>query len=110
MKQSIQLLVEDKPGVLMRVIGIITAKGINVESLAVKPETNRPGMTHMLVVAEDVEPRLRQRLVNEMNRLIHVLMAVDVSEHFEGGGALLPAEQVFDVYAPASQLLVGSEG
>jgi acetolactate synthase I/III small subunit len=109
MKQAIQLLVEDKPGVLMRVIGIITAKGFNVQSLIVKPDSGQTGMTNILVVAE-VDLRLRQRLVNEMNRLVQVLAAADVSEDIEAGGALLPAEQILDVYRPASQFLVCSEG
>ena len=79
MKQAIQLLVEDKPGVLMRVIGIITAKGCNVRSVIVKPDSEQPGMTRILIVAE-VDLHLQQRVVKEMNRLIQVLAAVDVSE------------------------------
>jgi acetolactate synthase small subunit len=38
MRQVIQLWVEDKPGVLMRVAGIITAKGANIYSLALAPD------------------------------------------------------------------------
>lgn len=97
MRQVIQLLVEDKPGVLMRVIGIITAKGFNVQSLVVRPDALQTGMTRIVVAAE-VDLRLRQRLVNEMNRLVQVLLAVDVSdrcaglEDLEVGGALLAAE------------------
>lgn len=76
MKQTIQLLVEDKPGVLMRVAGIVTAKGLNIESLTVMPA--EPGTARILIVAE-TEVRLKTRIVNEMSRLIQVLEAADLN-------------------------------
>ena len=79
MTQTIQLSVEDKPGVLMRVVGIITAKGANIQSLSVRPDTQQAGISLVTLVAE-IEPRLNARVVNEMNRLVQVLEAVDVSE------------------------------
>jgi acetolactate synthase I/III small subunit len=112
MKQTIQLLVENKPGVLMRVIGIIAAKGFNVESLQVQPDAGHAGITRILVVAE-IDLRLRLRLVNEMNRLVQVLSAVDVSagvsEDVYHDGTLLTAEQIPDAYPPASHFLVEGE-
>ena len=79
MRQAIQLTVEDKPGVLMRVIGIITAKGANIESVSVQPDIGDAGVTRVFIVA-DVDLRLKQRVVNEMNRLVQVFLAVDVSD------------------------------
>ena len=35
MNQLISLLVENKPGALMRVAGVLTARGYNIESLTV---------------------------------------------------------------------------
>ncbi len=86
MQRTIHLRVEDKPGVLMRVAGIITAKGENITSLTVSPDPECAGIARMVLVAQ-VEPRLQRRVVHEMNRLIQVLEAVDVSEDVvaEGG-------------------------
>ena len=78
MRQAIRLSVQDQPGVLMRVAGIITAKGANIHSLTVEPDPLQMGMAKIYVVA-DIELRLRQRVVNEMNRLIQVLEACDVT-------------------------------
>lgn len=79
MTQTIQLSVEDKPGVLMRVVGIITAKGANIRSLSLLPDAEHAGISQVTLVAE-IEPRLNIRVVNEMNRLVQVLDAVDISE------------------------------
>jgi len=79
MKRTIHLCVEDKPGVLMRVAGIVTAKGANIHALTVAPDPDQAGIARMVLVAE-VEPRLEKRIVNEMNRLIQVLSATDVSD------------------------------
>ncbi|HCC58865.1 MAG TPA: acetolactate synthase small subunit, partial [Solibacterales bacterium] len=78
MTQTIQLWVEDKPGVLMRVVGIITAKGANIQSLSARPDSGQAGISQVTLVAE-IDPRLNVRVVKEMNRLVQVLEAVDVS-------------------------------
>ena len=79
MEQTIDILLENKPGALMRVAGILTAKGCNITSVILEPDPGRPQFSRMTIVA-DVEARLRVRVVNEMNRLVNVLMARDVSE------------------------------
>lgn len=76
MRQTIQIWLENKPGALMRVAGVLTAKGCNIETLTVAPDPWREGVSKMTIVA-GVEPRLRQRVVNEMNRLVNVLWASD---------------------------------
>ena len=79
MRQVIQLELEDKPGALMRVAGILTATGSNIESLAVRPEAGQTGVSSMVLVVE-IEPRLQVRVVQQMNRLINVLKVEDVTE------------------------------
>jgi hypothetical protein len=56
----------------MRAAGILTGKGINIESLTVAPDPSRAGFSQMIVRA-NIEPRLRVRTVNEMNRLVRHL-------------------------------------
>lgn len=41
MQQIIRVWLENKPGALMRVAGILTAKGSNIESLTVMPDDRR---------------------------------------------------------------------
>ena len=78
MRQVMDLVLEDKPGALMRVAGILTATGANIEALVVEPDTLRPGFSRMTIVA-DVEPRLSVRVLRQMNRLVNVLSAADVT-------------------------------
>jgi len=78
MQQTVEVLMEDKPGVLMRAIGVVTAKGCNITSVSVAPDASRAGVARMTLVA-DVEHRLHQRVVSELNRLVQVLQARDVT-------------------------------
>ena len=84
MQRTIHLLVEDKPGVLMRVAGVITAKGENIDAITVAPDPDRPGISRMVLVVS-IEPRWKHRIVNEMNRLIQVLETIDISEETVSG-------------------------
>lgn len=78
MKQVISLLLEDKPGALMRVTGVLSARGYNIQSLTVAP-TLDPALSRMTIVV-DVESRLRAQVIKQMNKLINVLQATDLTE------------------------------
>ena len=78
MRQVIEVLLEDKPGALMRVAGVLTAKGSNIESLVLTPDRRYEGASKMTIAA-DVEPRLFKRVVQEMNRLVNVFVAHDIT-------------------------------
>ena len=79
MQQTIQLFVQDQPGALMRVAGILTGKGLNIVNLLVEPEPDQPGIAR-IVLSVEIEPRQTKRVITEMNRLIQVLLATDVTE------------------------------
>lgn len=83
MQLTVNVWLEDKPGALMRVAGILTAKGCNIRNLNVSPDPWKEGFSRMTLVA-DVEERLHAKVVNEINRLVNVLLAVDVSKHERG--------------------------
>ncbi len=83
MQRTIQVWLEDKPGALMRVAGVITAKGSNIVALTVAPDPWQAGVSRMTIVV-DLEARLQVRVVNEMNRLVNVLLATDVTEQTRG--------------------------
>ena len=78
MQQLISILVENKPGALMRVVGVLAARGYNVESLTVA-RTLDPELSRMTIVAE-VEDQLRPLLVKQIQRLINVVKIVDLTE------------------------------
>jgi len=78
MQQIISLLVENKPGALMRITGVLSARGYNIESLTVA-RTLDPELSRMSIVV-DIEPALRAQVIKQMNKLINVLQASDLSE------------------------------
>ncbi len=78
MLQVISLLLENKPGALMRVTGVIGQRGYNIESLTVA-RTLDPELSRMTIVV-DVESQQRQQVIKQMNKLINVLQATDLTE------------------------------
>ncbi len=78
MLQVISLLLENKPGALLRVTGVLSARGYNIESLTVA-RTLDPSLSRMTIVV-DVDPTLRQQVVKQMNKLVNVLQATDLSD------------------------------
>ena len=78
MLQLISLLVENKAGALMRVTGVLAARGYNIESLTVA-RTLDPELSRMSIVV-DIESSQRAQLIKQMNKLINVLQAQDLTE------------------------------
>jgi acetolactate synthase-1/3 small subunit len=78
MLQLISVLMENKPGALMRVTGLLTGRGYNIESLTVG-RTLDPELSRMSIVV-DIEPGQREQLIKQMNKLINVLQATDLTE------------------------------
>src|SRR5207247_10599285 len=78
MLQTISLLVENKPGALLRVTGLLGSRGYNIESLTVGG-TLDPELSRMTIVV-DVDSRLCAQVIKQMNKLINVLQATDVTD------------------------------
>lgn len=78
MLEVISLLVENKPGALMRITGVLSARGYNIESLTVA-RTLDPGLSRMTIVV-DVDAALRQQVIKQMNKLVNVLQATDLTD------------------------------
>ena len=78
MLQLISLLVENKPGALLRVTGVLSARGYNIESLTVA-RTLDPELSRMTIQAE-VDPAMRPLLIKQIQRLINVIQAVDLTD------------------------------
>jgi acetolactate synthase-1/3 small subunit len=78
MLQLISLLVENKPGALLRVAGLLSARGYNIESLTVA-RTLDPELSRMSIVV-DVDTSLRSQVIKQMNKLINVLQVSDLTD------------------------------
>ncbi len=62
----------------MRVTGVLTARGYNIDTLTVA-RTLDPELSRMTIVV-DVDPTLRAQVVKQMNKLVNVLQAVDLTD------------------------------
>src|ERR1044072_2560866 len=78
MLQGISFLLENKPGALMRVGGLLTQRGYNIESLTVA-RTLDPELSRMTIVV-DVDDVQRAQVIKQMNKLINVLQATDLPD------------------------------
>lgn len=75
MKHTISVLVENQPGVLARIASLFSARGYNIESLAVG-ETENPETSRMTIVVGGDEKVLEQ-VKKQLNRLIDVIKVQD---------------------------------
>ena len=78
MLQIISVLLENKPGALLRVTGLLGSRGYNIESLTVA-RTLDPSLSRMTIVV-DVEDAQRAQVIKQMNKLINVLQATDLTD------------------------------
>jgi len=74
----ISLLVEDHPGVLTRMSGMFTMRGINITSLTVSP-CEKEGLSRMTVAIDGSERELEQ-VRKQLSNLIEVVKVVDLKE------------------------------
>ena len=76
MRHTVSALVENKPGVLVRIAGLFARRGFNIESLAVGP-TEQPSISRMTIVV-DVADRPLEQVSKQLNKLINVLKVSDL--------------------------------
>ncbi|MBU4312391.1 MAG: acetolactate synthase small subunit [Candidatus Omnitrophica bacterium] len=77
MKKTIAVLVENQFGVLTHVSGLFSARGFNIDSLAVG-ETEDPTISRMTIVVDGDEKTLEQ-VKKQLNRLIDVVKVIDLT-------------------------------
>lgn len=78
MRHTIAVLVENHPGVLARISGLFSARGFNIDSLAVG-ETEDPTVSRMTIVVEGDERTLEQ-VKKQLNKLIDVITVSDLTQ------------------------------
>jgi acetolactate synthase-1/3 small subunit len=77
MKHTIAILVEDQPGVMVRVASLFTRRGFNIESIAVG-HSEKPGISRMTIITSGNEKVLEQ-ITKQLNKLIDVIQVRDIS-------------------------------
>src|SRR3989338_5093691 len=76
-KHTISVLVENHFGVLVRVAGLFSARGFNIDSLAVG-ETHDPTVSRMTIVVQG-DDRIIEQIMKQLNKLIDVVKIQDIS-------------------------------
>ncbi len=78
MKHTISVLVENHFGVLTRVAGLFSARGFNIDSLAVG-ETHDPSISRMTIVVHG-DDRIVEQIVKQLDKLIDVIKVEDLAD------------------------------
>jgi acetolactate synthase-1/3 small subunit len=77
-KHILAILVENRPSVLSKVVGLFSRRGFNIHSLAVGV-TEDPDISRITIVAEGDEYILEQ-ISKQLNKLIDVIKVSDISQ------------------------------
>ncbi len=77
MKHTISVLVDNAPGVLMKVAGLFRRRGYNIHSLAVGV-TEQPTVSRMIITVEG-EPEILEQIIKQLNKFIEVIKVNDVT-------------------------------
>ena len=92
MQRKISVILENKPGALVRVVGLFHQRGYNIESLHVDPVENTSEYKYVeemlnikleenevshLSIATTVSDDLLRQILRQINKLIDVLVAVE---------------------------------
>ena len=93
MKHVLSILVENQPGVLSRVTGLVSRRGFNIESLSVGPVED-PTMSHVTMVVDADDVALEQ-ITKQLHKLISVHKITDLTD----GGAIERELVLFKVSA-----------
>ena len=78
MRHIISTLVENRSGVLARIAGLFSARGFNIDSLAVG-ETEDPTVSRMTIIVKGDDKTLEQ-VKKQLNKLIDVISVKDLTK------------------------------
>lgn len=73
---TLSVLVENKPGVLVRVSGLFSRRGFNIESLAVGP-TEHEEISRITILVS-VEGTALEQVIRQLDKLVNVLTIVEL--------------------------------
>jgi acetolactate synthase-1/3 small subunit len=76
-KHIMTMLVENKPGVLSRVVGLFSGKGFNIDSLCTAP-TMDPEV-HRITIVTKANPPVLEQIEKQLNKLVNVIKMRDLT-------------------------------
>lgn len=77
MKHTLAVLVENRPGVLTHISGLISRRAFNIESIAAG-YTEEPDTTRITIVVEGDEVE-QEQVVNQLSKLVDVIKISDLT-------------------------------
>jgi acetolactate synthase-1/3 small subunit len=110
MRHIISVLLQNEAGALNRVAGLFSARGYNIESLAVAP-TDDPIVSRLTLVTTGDDAVITQ-IVSQLQKLIDVVLADDLTRgaHFERELALLKFQVDDAGLDPLARLTTEADG
>jgi acetolactate synthase I/III small subunit len=78
MRHTITALVENQPGVLARIVGLISGRGFNIESLNVGP-TQDPTVSRLTMQVPG-DDRVLEQVTKQLNKLVDVIKVTDLTK------------------------------
>lgn len=78
MRHTLGVLVENKPGVLTHISGLISRRAFNIESIAAG-YTEEADTTRITIVVQADEQNELEQVVNQLSKLIDVIKIVDLT-------------------------------
>jgi acetolactate synthase-1/3 small subunit len=78
MNYTVAVLVENKPGVLTRISGLISRRAFNIESIAASKteDTDMTRITIDLTVEDDIQ---LEQVVNQLSKLVEVIKIINLT-------------------------------
>ena len=77
-KHTISVLVNDEPGALARVIGLLSGRGYNIDSLTVAPVNLTKKHSRIIIVTSGTKMIIDQ-IIHSLERLIQVKKVIDLT-------------------------------
>ncbi len=78
MRHVLSVLVENKPGVLSRITGLISRRGFNIESLSVGP-TENPAQSRVTAIVH-ADALAYEQITKQLNKLVSVHKITDLTD------------------------------
>lgn len=78
-RKQLAVLVEDSPGVLTHVSGLISRRGYNIESIAAS-KTEKPDVTRISLVVQIEEDWQLEQIMAQIEKLVQVYRVVHLSK------------------------------
>ena len=77
-RHVLSVLVENEPGVLSRVVGLFSGRGLNIDSLNVAPALE-DGTSHMTITTYG-DSMILEQIMKQLHKIVSVIKVVDFSD------------------------------